>query len=128
SSSSSRRLGISRNIVSVKQPLEDLVFSNAALHFLQPAALLELRVKLAWIHPALFGLFCDSVIKVLFGGGQAFVLGDCLDHQIAPNLALGEASELTREFVPLVLRYLIRFRVVLDELLNPAFRDVERVG
>ena len=116
------------NFVFFQQPLENLVFGEASLDFLQAPALLELRVKLTGIYPTLFGLFGDAVIKVLFACCKAFALSNRLDHQIAPDLTLGHCAEFGCEFVALFRGNLVRFRIVVGKLPNPARRNVEGVG
>src|SRR3954463_15769247 len=128
SSSSSCRLGIGRYIVSAQQPLEDLFFSDAALHFLQPAALLELGVDLAGVRSSFFSLLRYAVIKVLFGRGQTFLFRNRFDHQVPADLTFRHRPELPTELLTLVFGYLIGLGVVLNELLDPAFGNIERVG
>src|SRR2546423_12800826 len=127
SSSASRCLAISRYIVSVQQPLEDFFLSDAALHFLQSAAFLELGVNLAWIRPLLFSLLRNAIVQIFFRGRQTFLLRNRLDHQIAADLPLSHRPELASELLTLVFRNLVRLGVVLHELLDPAFRHVESV-
>src|SRR5881296_3575942 len=56
-----------------------------------------------------------------------FFLGDCVDDQIAPYLALRHRTEFRRESLALFVRNLIRFHVTIDELRDPAWRDVEGI-
>src|SRR5687767_12384987 len=127
-SSSSCRLGISQYVVPVQQPPEDIVLSNTALHLLETAAFLQLCVNLPRVHAALRRLLSDPVIEILLGGGEPLLLRYGFDHQVATDLPLRHRAKLSGELITLRLGNLIRFSVILDELLHPALRNVERVG
>src|SRR5215210_5826819 len=126
--SSLSRLGISQYIVFVQQPLEHLVLGDAAFHLLQPPTLFQLCVDLARVRSSLLGLLRNAIVEILLGSGKTFLLGDRLDDEVAPDLPLGHLSELARELLALVGGNLVRFRVILNELLHPAFGNVEGVG
>src|SRR5688500_18244890 len=127
-SSSSSRLGIWQNVIPFQQPLEDVVFGDAALHRLQAPALLELGVDLSRVHLALGRLLGDPVVEILLRGSETLFFRNRLDDEIAADLPLRHRTEFSGELLPLRLRNLVGLGVVLYELLYPALWNVERVG
>src|SRR5438552_5171710 len=98
-SSSSVRLGIGVYFVPLEQPAEHLVFGDAALDLLDPPRLLQRRVQLTRTGLPSLSLLRDPFVDVLLRRRQTFLLRNGVDHQIAPDLLLGDGAKFFRKFL-----------------------------